>query len=182
MIKRIRSITFIVLIITNPLSSDQRIINDPTLIIPGIGAERALVGESVLNLENIYHGDLFQISKFDEKKNILKDIFNIPTGPMIFFDTINNFVENKIIIFSFKNSITAIAGFNRGRVTIDTISLDKGIEYFIFNYGNHGLLIMNHEKGKIYVYSKIGIALFKEKNSDMIDMYLIFNCKMQSDH
>ena len=52
--------------------------------------------------------------------------------------------------------------------------LTDGADSFIMNYGNSGLNIVNKDGHRIYIYRKMGIAIFDDNSDDSIDMYLIF--------
>ena len=63
---------------------------------------------------------------------------------------------------------------NSYRITIDSVNLSNGVEYFVFNYGNSGVTILSRKSNKIYIYTNLGIAIFDDKNDDTIDMYVVF--------
>lgn len=117
-----------------------------------------------------------KVSEFEERKELFRDVFKIKSPVNIYFDKIYYYNYHKAIFFIDSNLITAISGMNTDRITPESVKLSKGIEYFIFNYGNKNLKTMKKENGNdiIYLYSKYGIALVDDKNNDRVDMYLIF--------
>ena len=78
------------------------------------------------------------------------------------------------MIFFHNDRVSAIAGLNTFRVTSDSVSLQNGIDNFIYNYGNSGLAIMKKGSHAMYLYRKQGIAVIDDSVNDSIDMYLLF--------
>ena len=154
---------------------DERILNDGSLVVPGRGAEKVLVNEKAKELIGL-KGYPDKVSEFEERKELFTDVFKVKSPVNIFFDKIYYYTYHKAVFFIDSNIITAIAGMSNDRITPDSVRLSKGVEYFIFNYGNNNLETLKKEKGNdiIYLYSKYGIALVDDKGDDEINMYLIF--------
>ncbi|MBN2402059.1 MAG: hypothetical protein JXN64_06645 [Spirochaetes bacterium] len=170
----------IIFIITLSASVSENTINlsirnDASLIAPGIGAERILLNQSADDIMAL-KGYPDKISELKEKKELFSDVFKIQAPVKIVFDKIYYYNFQKAIFFLNSNNVCAIAGLNNQRITVDSVDLSRGIEFFIFNYGNKNLQIIkrdNDSKDIIYFYSK-GIAVVDDKSDDKIDMYIVF--------
>ncbi|MBN2040025.1 MAG: hypothetical protein JW864_08295 [Spirochaetes bacterium] len=154
---------------------NKQIQRDSSLIVPGVGAESVIVNgdaKTVISLK----GYPDKVSEVNEKKELFYDIFKIKSPVNIFFDKIYYYNYYKTVFFIDSNVITAIAGMNTDRVTTESVSLVRGVEYFIFNYGNENLYTLKRENASdfIYLYSKYGIALIDDKGDDSIDMFIVF--------
>lgn len=149
--------------------------NDKSLVAPGTGAENILLlqtSDDIMSLK----GYPDKISEFNEKKELFNDVFKTSAPVKIIFDKIYYYNFQKAIFFLNSNRVCAIAGLNPQRVTVDSIDLSRGAEYFIFSYGNRNLRIIKKDKESrdtIYYYNN-GIAVVDDKGDDRIDMYLVF--------
>jgi hypothetical protein len=83
--------------------------------------------------------------------------------------------RNRYALFTDNGIVQAVAGLSPAdRITDDAVKLTDGADSFIMNYGNSGLNIVNKDGHRIYIYRKMGIAIFDDNSDDSIDMYLIF--------
>ncbi|MFC1669060.1 hypothetical protein ACFL20_01605 [Spirochaetota bacterium] len=153
----------------------DKIYNDNNLIIPGFGADGVLLNDENLKVMQNFSYYKCKISSYKNKKEIFKDVLRIKCKYNIFFDKTIAYNKRKIIIFSYRRRVVAVIGLSNKRITSDSVNLSKGIEYFIFKYGNRGLVKMEKGRHKIYLYNKIGIALIDDNSDDSINMYIIFN-------
>lgn len=166
-------INLIAIFLAGSLSESIR--NDNTLIVPGTGAENILLKQQADEILTI-KGYPEKISEFKEKKELFKDVFKANNSIKINFDKIFYYDFQKAIFFLDSNIVTAIAGLNSRKITIDSIDLTRGVEFFIFNYGNRNLQILKKDNGSkdtIYLYGR-GIALVDDRGDDKIDMYIVF--------
>ena len=156
-------------------SIDFSIRNDVSLISPGHGAENILLAQGsddVISLK----GYPDKISEPDKKKELFADVLKINAPAKIVFDKIYYYNMRKAVVFLNSNTVCAIAGLNPQRITVDSVDLNKGAEYFIFSYGNKNLQILKKDDGSkdtIYYYRN-GIAVVDDKGDDKIDMYIVF--------
>jgi hypothetical protein len=149
--------------------------NDKSLIAPGIGAENILLGQNADDIMAL-KGYPDKISELNEKKELFNDVFKTNAPVKINFDKIYYYNFQKAIFFLNSNIVCAIAGLNALRVTVDSVDLSRGAEYFLFSYGNRNLRIIKKDresKDTIYYYNN-GIAVVDDKGDDKIDMYLVF--------
>lgn len=149
--------------------------NDNSLIVPGTGAENVLLKQQADELLTI-KGYPEKISELKEKKELFKDVFKVNGSIKINFDKIFYYDFQKAIFFLDSNIVTAIAGLSSRKITIDSVDLTRGVEFFVFNYGNKNLQILKKDNGSkdtIYLYSR-GIAIVDDRGDDKIDMYIVF--------
>lgn len=164
-------------VISSPGSLPEKIKTDINLIVPGVGAENAsLKDESGILISIKGYPD--SVSKFEETKDLFHHVFGIDSRIKIYFNRIYYYEKQKSVFFINDNIITAIAGMTNSRITSDSIALKKGIEYFIFGYGNNKLTVLiksdDKNRGRIYLYQENGIAVFDDEDDDIIDMYVVF--------
>ncbi len=156
---------------------NTKVKNDGSLVVPGLGAERVVLNEdnnAVISIK----GYPDRVSEFDEKKEFFNDILGLESPVKIYFDKIYYYKRKTTVVLMHKRLVTGIVGMSNSRVTIDSVDLGKGIEYFVFGYGNDKqevLVKSNDKKGDIiYLYPERGIALVDDRNNDVIDMYVVF--------
>lgn len=145
----------------SPKNSTNEI--DRNLVIPGKTAEGYNLGDRPENIKPVKAGTTDNIGK----------ILDLDCFSSIQFDS---YVYNRdtSVIFLHNGIITAIAGLKtERRITSDAVPLSRGIDNFILNYGNSGLVIKSRKKNKVYYYKIMGIAVFNDNNDNTIDMYLI---------
>ena len=147
--------------------------SDRVLVVPGIGAEGVELGEDVAVLVSLV-GYPEKIVNPGEKKEIIRDIFNARTSLSLYYDKVYYYQTRKSIFFINQGRVSAIAGLERSRVTIDSVDLDAGLENFIFNYGNEGLQVLERQKGRLYIYKKIGILVADDLGDNSIDLFIVF--------
>jgi hypothetical protein len=149
--------------------------NDKSLIVPGFGAENIILNQNNDDLLAL-KGYPDKISELKEKKELFSDVFKINAPVKIIFDKIYYYNFQKAIFFLNTNIVCAIAGLNGQRITIDSVDISRGVDYFIFSYGNKNLQILKKDNGSkdiIYFFNN-GIAVVDDKGDDKIDMYIIF--------
>ena len=115
------------------------------------------------------------VAEFRASRELFKEIFKIESPVKIYFDKIYYYKMRDLIVFIHNNRITTIIGLNNYRITIDSVNLSNGTEYFVFSYGNTGVKILSSEKNRIYVYSSVGIAIVDDRDDGVIDMYMVFS-------
>jgi len=85
------------------------------------------------------------------------------------------YMRNRYVLFLHDETVKAVAGLSSiNRITDEAVRLSEGADIFIMNYGNSGLEIIRDDRHRIYLYRKLGIALFDDYGDDTIDMYLVF--------
>jgi hypothetical protein len=154
---------------------DQRamIKADGSLVVPGIGAEKILLGEYAKEILTI-KGYPDRIASFSERKELFAEIFELDSPVKIYFDKIYYYRSKDAIVFIENSIISSIIGLNSYRITDDAVNLNNGTEYFIFNYGNTGMRTLSKKENRIYLYEALGIAVVDDRNDNTIDMYIIF--------
>jgi len=150
-----------------------KIKNDEVLVVPGLGAENIVLNEND-NILSLLKKDPGIICRFKSQNELFNDIFRLKSSVQINYDKICCYNSLRVIVFSRNGFISAIAGLIINRITIDSVSLQNGVDYFIFNYGNNGLQVLKKKNDKIYLYSKLGIAIVDDNSDDIIDMYIVF--------
>lgn len=178
---KIKNITipwFAVFLLAGTASPDlhNRITSDETLIVPGFGAEKVALGENSGQIIARLGTPLHTV-KAENRGEIFQTIFNVKADLKIPFDSIYYYGEGKGIFFLHQNAVSAIAGSPKNRVTYGAVSLDKGVQQFIFHYGNEELTIIPKGKHRAYCYFQKGIALFDDNSDDGADLYVVFRPK-----
>jgi len=173
-----RLAAFTIMVLTLPMNAGndpgKLIRKDSSLIIPGKGSERIMLGDSISSAQKFLSANSYTLSVYKNTKDIFNDIFQIKTAEKIFFDKIYHYTSSGVILFTCKKTVSAIAGLQNRKVTSDAVGIADGSDNFIFNYGNSGLEIKNRGRHVVYVYRSLGIAIFDDNNDNSIDMYLIF--------
>lgn len=138
---------------------------DINLIVPGKTAEGYNIGDRIENKEFI---------TYENENKSIGDILDVGALSYLTFDSII-YNKDSSVIFLKDGLITAIAGLKiERRVTSDAVLLSRGIDNFILNYGNKGLLTISSGSQKMYCYKDLGIAVFNEDSDGTINMYLVF--------
>ena len=161
------------LITAAPGFLSERIRLDDSLIVPGSGAENIILGDTVSEVR-ARKGQPDKTAVFNEDHELFRDIFGIPSPAGVYYRKIYHYSISGFMIFFHNDRVSAIAGLNTFRVTSDSVSLQNGIDNFIYNYGNSGLAIMKKGSHAMYLYRKQGIAVIDDSVNDSIDMYLLF--------
>lgn len=139
-------------------------LTDRNLIIPGDYAEGIHIGD-------IINGDQFKIYPSESDIGQLTEIKFLSR---IKFDSIV-YINKSSVLFINKMSVVAISGLDiEKKITSDAVILSKGVDNFIFNYGNDGLFKHTSKNHIAYIYQKIGIVIFDDNNDKTIDMFLVF--------
>jgi len=150
----------------------ERIKADAGLIVPGVGAERVVLGDNISDVIKSYRGEKCRISKPAKTTDVFKEIFRVESDFRLDFEEMHYFEGRAMILFK-NREVSSIIGF-RKRVTIDAVDLSRGVEYFILHYGNSGLKTITRGDSRIYLYQKTGMAIVDDNADDQIDMYIIF--------
>lgn len=158
----------------NGPGTTEMVIQDESLIVPGVGAERIILGGTTAQLEKWYAGDTFKNVVKDTSADVFRDVFKVKCGYSVPFNEIRYYTKNKASVFLLNLRVTAVAGNSNERVTSDSIELEKGVEYFIYSYGNKALKRIRDGNSSMYIYPDEGIAVFDDDNDDDIDLYLVF--------
>jgi hypothetical protein len=146
---------------------------DPSLIVPGVGAESIVLGEeygAVLSRM----GPPQRSARFPSRKDLFLDVYKQKSPLEIRFDRILYYDVKKVVVFLTAGRVYAIAGLDRHRVTVDAVNLDSGLNYFIFRYGNEGLHRAVRGNSRCYIYEQEGIAVMDDGEDNIIDMYVVF--------
>lgn len=158
----------------NPDSAlEARIKADTMLVAPGAGAEGFVLNESIASLVQ-YRGYPEKVVRTEKPGDVFRDIFGQATAVPIAFDTVYYYEAKRAVVFLRNGVVSAVAGFERFRITYESVNLNNGIEYFIFHYGNDGMKVIPRGTDRMYLYDKRGIALVDDKNDNVIDMFIVF--------
>jgi hypothetical protein len=155
-------------------SNRDRIISDLMLVVPGIGAEKALIGSDLNEFLYRTRRSQYKISRLKTAGEVFADILKINSDIKIFFDEIYLNEETGSVIYSLNKKISAVGGLSIDRHTDDQVDLKAGIENFLFNYGNRGIEKIDNNISRVYIYKSSGIAVFDDGKNDTIDLYLVF--------
>ncbi|MCL1865769.1 MAG: hypothetical protein FWF73_08175 [Spirochaetes bacterium] len=141
---------------------------DSDIIVLGKSAEGYSIGDTIID-----NGRVYIINTAGTIGEILEiDLFSNLTFDSIIYN------KDQRAIFINSSLIIAIVGLNPDKkITYDAIALSMGIDKFILNYGESELEIISKENSNIYLYKKLGIALFDDNKDGTIDMYIIFSEK-----
>ncbi len=152
----------------------DRIISDMMLVVPGIGAEKAMLGSDLNEFLQRTRRAQYKVSRLKKAGDVFADILKINSDIKVYFDEIYFNDETGSVIYSFNKKISAVGGLSQERQTIDMVDLKAGIENFLFNYGNAGLEKIENSISRVYIYKTSGIALFDDGKNDTIDLYIVF--------
>ncbi len=159
------------------IPSETNLRNDNSLIIPGIGAERVLINDNLRRVVSLL-GSPESISRFDKTQELFKTVFENDSPRKIFFDRLYYYKQQNAIILCQKGFVSGIIGLVSSRITTESVSLKKGVEYFIFNYGNNELIALsgrsNKKRDMIYLFNNLGLAIGDDGDDDSIDFYIVF--------
>jgi hypothetical protein len=175
--RNIRLIIFILCLSLVSLEGEEyrdRIISDLMLVVPGVGAEKAILGSDLNGFLKRTRRAQYKVSRPVKPGEVFADILKINTDIKLFFDEIYLNEETGSVIYSFGKTITAVGGFSADRQTVDMVDLKAGMENFLFNYGNRGLEKIENNISRVYIYKSSGIAVFDDGKNDTIDLYLVF--------
>ncbi len=144
---------------------------DTDLIIPGKQAEGFLIDTTI---------ESGSLRVYTAKNNDLSKITTISLFSGLIFDSLA-FHDNSHILFIKNNTIIAIAGLViEKKITSDAVLLSRGIDNFVFNYGNKDLVIFKIKDNTAYIYRNSGIAVFDDNSDNIIDMYIVFKVQSNS--
>ncbi len=156
-----------------PAGLENRIPEDSTLIIPGKGAEKVLLGDDAGTLLR-RRGTPDRIARFEQPKELFEHIYAMPMELKIPFDLIYYFRECSCTVFLYRDKVSAVAGVPASRVTDLPVELDGGIDLLILRYGNEGMIVKQKGKNKAYLFPNLGMALFDDEGDGSIDLYIVF--------
>jgi hypothetical protein len=154
----------------------SRLRDDETLVVPGRGAERLLIAEGA-DAVAARMGTPERIARFDVTGELFEKVYKMPADLKIPYDMIYYYRAKKCVVFLHQGKVSAIAGLSNSRVTDLPADLSRGVERFIFSYGNDGLAVAEKGRNRAYIYGRLGIALFDDGANDGIDMYLVFKAR-----
>ncbi len=158
---------------------DKLIRKDRKLVVPGRGGEGVLIGEETSAAQGRLSGDNFTLSRFRIELDLYRDILKVESPHRIPFDRILFYPDLDTVLLSRKGCVNGIIGLNSMRITSDSVNLDKGLEYIIFNYGSESLVTLKKRKGTIYIYLNSGIAFIDDNSDNSLDMYILFKTEKQ---
>jgi hypothetical protein len=161
-------------ILQNGHGLPEQVSRDESLVAPGIGAERIVISRTLAQFESVYSGESFKNVFTKVSAEIFRDVLKVKCNHALYFNEIRYYSKNQTAFFLLNNRVQAIAGRSDNRVTSDSIDLEKGVEYFVYSYGNKSLERIRDGKSSIYLYPGEGIAVIDDDDDDDIDMYLIF--------
>lgn len=164
-----------ILILSFCVSLENNIRNDSVLVVPGIGAENTLLNDKADSVITI-KGYPDKVSEFKKRMELFFNIFEVKSSLKIYYNKIYSYESRKAVIFLDNGVVSAIVGLSNGRISPDSVDLSRGIDYFVFSYGNRNLEIIKKDRDRIYLYSNIGIALIDDNGDDSIDMFIVFPC------
>lgn len=157
-------------------SHQDRIRADEGLVIPGVGSEKICVGDSYDAVRRVKGRSSYRVVSAKTDKNFLFDVLKIKScGLHIPFDAIWYFYNSQLIVLFNAGKVSGVCTSNKDRVTSEGVAIGKGISFFVYSYGNEGLLRCGDGVHKIHVYPQRGIALFDDHGDDNIDMVLVFD-------
>ena len=174
---KIFNVFFILIIFCNVNAETdllEKIKQDDSFIVPGLGANRVLLDEDINYVIQRFKQHGFNISKPKKIAELFKDVFNLSSTTPIYFDTLYHNDENKFSLCVYQNKVVAVIGTNINKITIDFVDLNAGINNFIYHYGNKNLHQMRNGSHGIFYYPEKGIAVVDDNLNDTIDMYIIF--------
>ncbi|HNR88166.1 MAG TPA: hypothetical protein PKM65_07485 [Spirochaetota bacterium] len=152
----------------------RRVPADETLAVPGVGAERIVVGDAapvVIGRLGVPDAK----AQFPERRELFRDVLLTPAPITLFFTAVYEYRTRRVAVFMDRDRVTAIVARTTGRVTPESVSLARGVEYFIFTYGNAGMhAIAKPPANTLFLYPRLGIGIVDDKNDDTIDMFIIF--------
>jgi hypothetical protein len=155
--------------------SQEKIIGDSTIIVPGRGSNGIVIGEDIDDVVMRFGKSKFKISRPNQVSELFKDVFKMRGNTRIYFDAMYYNEEKKCAVCVFKGRVDAVIGFDGSYTTSDAVNLQRGINNFIFNYGNRNLKLLRQGGNAIYVYPEHGIAVIDDGDNDTIDLYIVFS-------
>ncbi|HPQ54117.1 MAG TPA: hypothetical protein PK253_12790 [Spirochaetota bacterium] len=164
---------FTLLITAAPGFLSERIRLDDSLIVPGSGAENIILGDTESEVRK-RKGQPEKTALFNEDHELFRDIFGISSPGGVYYRKIYHYSISGFMVFFYNDRVSAIAGLNTFRVTGDSVSLQNGVDNFVYHYGNRGLAVLKKGSHALYLYREQGIAVIDDSGNDSIDMYLLF--------
>ncbi len=172
------SVSFLFTAAMPGLDPGLRIITDRSLLVPGVGAGGMVIGEGKKEVRSRM-GAPRKNASFREQRKLFKDIFGVHTESEILFNEFFHYPIEGTTVFFFEGKVVAISSITIKMVTDDAVSLERGISYFFFYYGNRGCETIESVKNKFYIFHSLGIALADDDNNDTIDVIIVFRKRMK---
>jgi len=167
-INSILSILLLFLLLSCSTGEQKKEKNDVTLIVPGESAEGFIINTAAST------DDAAEIIQSSVLPDFFSPLFTQRQNTLIKFNSVI-YLRNRYAVFVNDGTVSAIAGLSpSNRVTDDAFRLTEGADSFIMNYGNSGLKIIKDGRHRIYLYNKLGIAVFDDNGDDSIEMYIVF--------
>lgn len=155
--------------------SREKIISDTAIIVPGYGSNGIALGEDMDNVVMRFGKSKFKISRPNQASELFKDVFKVRGTTIIYFDAMYYNEEKKCAACVIKGRVVAVIGFEGSYTTSDAVNLQRGINNFIFHYGNRNVKHLRQGANVIYIYPDRGIAVIDDGDNDTIDLYVVFN-------
>ncbi|HOO70577.1 MAG TPA: hypothetical protein PK926_02370 [Spirochaetota bacterium] len=160
----------------NAITNPSEIINNNTrVIVPGIGAEGVLLGDKEGDVIRKYKDSDISIIR-TEKKDFFSDVLRINAPCPVYFNKIIKIANANIACFLYNGSVCAITGSNNDSVVLNNISIINGVDYFIYSFGNRGIIKFQSGKNQLLLYAEKGICIADDDNDNDIDLYAVFKC------
>ena len=157
----------------DPKGLAKRVLEDASLIVPGIGSEKIVLGSSESDVVRMYPRSEYVISR-PGSSELFRDVLKIETNIQVVFDKVFHFNEDRFAVFLVRGRVCAITGFSLEKVTARGVALDRGADYFVFSCGNKGMKAVKQGKNVLYLYADAGIAIADDDGDDDIDLYAVF--------
>jgi hypothetical protein len=154
--------------------SQDDIMRDETMIVPGLGSNGIVIGEDIEAVIRRFGKQNFRISRPRQVNELFNNVFKIASDTKIYFDSLYYYDGRKYAACVFQGKVIAVIGFDANCVTKDAVNLQSGISNFIYNYGNKNLKVLRSGTNGMYVYSALGIALADDDMNDTIDLFVVF--------
>ncbi len=174
--------TAFLMCIVSPLMSSsedktvqRRIMSDPSLVVPGCGAEGVMLGEEIGKVLHRFGMDKFRASRPPAHRELFKDVFDIDSSVKIVFDSLYLCEEKRMTLCVLNTRVVAVIGLNGDRTTVDGVDFKKGINAFIYHYGNRHLVKLQSGSNGIYLYRLLGIGAFDDGSNDSVDLFIVFS-------
>lgn len=150
------------------------ILSDPSLVAPGHGAEGVMLGEEIDKVLRRHGRDRFRVSRPPMHRELFKDVFDIDSSVKIVFDSLYLCEEKRMALCVLNMRVGAVIGLNGDRITVEGVDFKKGINNFIYHYGNRNLVQLQSGSNGIYLYRHLGIGAIDDGLNDSVDLYVIF--------
>jgi len=172
--KKIICAAFILLIAASPMELKEAIKKDTSLVVPGVGASGLLVGDSLSVLMKRYGRETMARTAHGRGGELFRDVFKIDAGLEIAFDEIYYVRGRKVAAVIRGKRIVAIVSLRGRGITDLGVDISKGVESFVYRYGNRQMFWQKDGEHHIYLYPGKGIVLIDDEGDDAVDMFVVF--------